>query len=78
MFNFNHEMVKRRRSRTKFKVDFLENEASNEKNVFHIFDLFFYVQSPSPRLYHQYRDIVYEMSATANTLYMFPYNYVLK
>lgn len=60
MFTSNHEMVKRRRSRPKFKVDFLENEASNEKNVFHIFDLFFHVQSPSPRLYHQYGDIVYK------------------
>lgn len=54
MFAFNHEMVKRRRSRTKFKVDSLENEASNEKNVFQVFDLFFHVQSPSPRLYHRY------------------------
>lgn len=51
MFNFNHEMVKRRRIRTKLKLDFLENEASNEKNVFHVFDLFFHVQSPSLRLY---------------------------
>lgn len=70
MFAFNHEMVKRRRSRTKFKVDFPENEASNEKNVFHVFDLFFHVQSPSPQLYHQYGDIVYKISATVNTLYI--------
>lgn len=76
MFNFNREMVERRLSQTKFNVDFLENEASNEKNVFHIFHLFFYVQSPSPRLYHRY--MVYKISATVNTLYMFPYNYVLK
>ena len=41
-------MVKCMRTRRKFKVDFLENKASNEKNTFHIFDLLPHVRSPAP------------------------------
>lgn len=33
---------------TKFKVDSLENEASKEQNLLHIFDLFYHVQSHPP------------------------------
>ena len=39
-------MVKRMRIQRKFKVNFPENKISNEKNLFHFFDLFVYVQSP--------------------------------
>ena len=42
-----------------FKVDFLENKASNEKFLFYIFDFFFRVE-PSPfRLYHQLPTTLY-------------------
>ena len=41
------------RTERKFKVDFLENKASNEKFLFYIFDFFFRVESPSFRLYYQ-------------------------
>ena len=43
---FNHDIVKCMRTRRKFKIDFLENKTSNEKHLFHIFDIFSYVQSP--------------------------------
>ena len=41
------------RTERKFKVNFLENKASNEKFLFYIFDLFFRVESLPFRLYHQ-------------------------
>ena len=44
-------MIKCRRTEPKFKVDFLENKASNEKVLFYIFDFFFRVESPPFRLY---------------------------
>ena len=43
----------------KFKVDFLENKASNEKFLFYIFDLFFRVESRHFRLYYQLPTILY-------------------
>ena len=43
----------------KFKVDFLENKASNEKFLFYIFDFFFRVESPPFRLYHQLPTTLY-------------------
>ena len=46
-------MIKCTRTDRKFKVDFLENKASNEKFLFYIFDFFFRVESPPFRLYHQ-------------------------
>ena len=46
-------MIKCTRTERKFKVDFLENKASNEKFLFYIFDFFFRVESPAFRLYHQ-------------------------
>ena len=36
------------------RITILENKASNETDLFHIFDLFSHVQSARPRLYHQY------------------------
>ena len=47
------------RTEPKFKVDFLENEASNEKFLFYIFDFFFHVESPPFRLYHQLPTTLY-------------------
>ena len=47
------------RTRRKFKVDFLENKASDEKFLFYIFDLFFHVESPPFRLYHQLPNTLY-------------------
>ena len=46
-------MIKCTRTEPKFKVDFLENKASNEKFVFYIFNFFFRVESPPLRLYHR-------------------------
>ena len=43
----------------KFKVDFLENKASNEKFVFYIFHFFFRVESSPFRLYHQLPTTLY-------------------
>ena len=43
----------------KFKVDFLENKASNEKFLFYIFDFFFRVESPPFRLYHHLLTTLY-------------------
>lgn len=37
-----------------FEAQFLENQASNKKSLFFIFDLFLHVESPPPRLYYQY------------------------
>ena len=47
------------RTERKFKVDFLENKASNEKFLFYIFDLFFRVESPPFRLYYQLPTTLY-------------------
>ena len=47
------------RTERKFKVDFLENKASNEKFLFYIFDFFFRVESPPFRLYHQLPTTLY-------------------
>ena len=49
----------------KFKVDFFENKASNEKFLFYIFGFFFRVESLPFRLYHQ----------LPTTLYMYKYKY---
>lgn len=46
--------VKCTRTRRIFEVNFLEIEASNEKNLFYTFDLPFHVKLTPPRLYHQY------------------------
>lgn len=40
------------RTERKFKVDFIENKASNKKFLFYIFHFFFRVESPPFRLYH--------------------------
>ena len=40
-YSFNHNIVKCMRTRRKFKVDFLENKASNEKSLFHNLRLIF-------------------------------------
>ena len=50
------------RTNRKFKVDFLENKASNEKFVFYIFDLFFRVESPPFRLYLQLPTTLYNIA----------------
>ena len=50
----------------KFKVDFLENKASNEKFLFYVFDFFFRVESPPFRLYRQ-------LSITLYICYKFNY-----
>ena len=50
------------RTNQKFKVDFLENKASNEKFLFYIFDFFFHVESPPFRLYHQLPTTLYTIS----------------
>ena len=47
------------RTERKFKVDFLENKASNEKFLFYIFDFFFRVESPLFRLYRQLPTTLY-------------------
>ena len=47
------------RTGRKFKVDFLENKASNEKFLFYIFDFFFRLESPPFRLYHQLPTTLY-------------------
>ena len=49
-----------------FKVDFLENKASNEKFLFYIFDFFLRVESLPFRFYHQ----------LPTTLYMDIYIYI--
>lgn len=41
-----------------FKLIFLENEASNEKTLFFLFDLFLHVELPPDRLYHDFTDIL--------------------
>ena len=56
-------MIKCTRTERKFKVDFLENKASNEKFSFYIFDFFFRVESPPFRLYHQLPTILYIKSS---------------
>ena len=48
------------RTERKFKVDFLENKASNEKFLFYIFDFFFRVESSPFRLYHQLPTTLYK------------------
>ena len=53
-------MIKCTRTERKFKVDFLENKASNEKFLFYIFDFFFRVESPPFRLYHQLPTTLYK------------------
>ena len=55
-------MIKCTRTERKFKVDFLENKASNEKFLFCIFDSFFRVESPPFRLYHQLPTTLYKIS----------------
>ena len=40
------DVIKCTRTERKFKADFLENKASNEKFLFYIFDFFFRVESP--------------------------------
>ena len=52
-------MIKCTRTERKFKVDFLENKASNEKFLFYIFDFFFRVESLPFRLYHQLPTTLY-------------------
>ena len=47
------------RTERKFKVNFLENKAANEKFLFYIFDLFFRVETPPFRLYHQLPTTLY-------------------
>ena len=54
------------RTERKFKVDFLENKASNEKFLFYIFDFFFRVESPPFRLYHQLPTTLYIISGTSD------------
>ena len=51
-------------SQRKFKVDFLENKASNEKFLFYISDFFFRVESPPFRLYHQLPTTLYIVKYT--------------
>ena len=51
--------IKCTRTERRFKVDFLENKASNEKFLFYIFDFFFRVESPPFRLYHQLPTTLY-------------------
>ena len=58
------EVIECTRTRRNFKVDFLENKASDGKFLFYIFDLFFHVESLPFRLYHQ----------LPNTLYIIPIN----
>ena len=53
-------VIKCTRTERKFKVDFLENEASNEKCLFYIFDFFFRVESPIFRLYYQLPTSLYD------------------
>ena len=48
------------RTERKFKIDFLENKASNEKFLFYIFDFFFRVESPPFRLYRQLPTTLYK------------------
>ena len=55
-------MIECTRTERKFKIDFLENKASNEKFLFYIFDLFFRVESPPFRLYHQLPTTLYNYS----------------
>ena len=55
-------VIKCTRTERKFKVDFLENKASNEKFLFCIFDSFFRVESPPFRLYHQLPTTLYKIS----------------
>ena len=57
-----HTAIGNIRTERKFKVDFLENKASNEKFLFYIFDLFFRVESPPFRLYHQLPTTLYIFS----------------
>ena len=52
------------RTERKFKVDFLENKASNEKFLFYIFDFFFRVQSSPFRSYHQLPTTLYILRFT--------------
>ena len=52
-------MIKCTRTERKFKVDFLENKAPNEKFLFYIFDFFFHIESPPFRLYHQLPTTLY-------------------
>ena len=52
-------MIKCTRTERKFKVDFLENKALNEKFLYYIFDFFFRVESPPFRLYHQLPTTLY-------------------
>ena len=49
----------------KFKVDFLENKASNEKFLSYIFDLFFRVESSPFRLYHQLPTTLYRYACNS-------------
>lgn len=48
-------VAKLKYTRQIFKLDFFGNEASHEKIVFYIFDLFFHVESAPARLYYVYR-----------------------
>ena len=51
-----------RRTVRKFRVDFLENKASNENFLFYIFAFFFHVESPPFRLYYQLPTTLYNYS----------------
>ena len=51
----------------KFKVDFLENKASNEKLLFYIFDFLFRVESPPFHLYRQLPTTLYIILWYTNT-----------
>ena len=62
------------RTERKFKVNFLENKASNEKFLFYIFDFFFRVGSPSFRLYHQLPTTLYMCLPITFNKYIFPAN----
>lgn len=42
-----------------FKLDFLRNEASRDKILFHIFNSLFYIESFYYRLYHSYQGTLY-------------------
>lgn len=42
-----------------FKLRFLKNEILKKNIFFHIFDLFFHVESPCTQLYHQLRATLY-------------------
>ena len=71
-------MIKCTRTERKFKVDFLENKASNEKCLFYIFDFFFRVESPPFRLYHQLPTTLYNTSYTTwyvRSITKYCYNY---